>query len=388
MSTNIDCYEYAVGLSQTDCACFDDNKPSYFNTSDSELFLDELEGINLVYPAGAADCGRGNLWELMQKAHDEGIRSWRNMVMAYISQRAIRRRKYFSGVIGSDRTDGTGETITKDFAGLTFKTARVRGGKIKLKRIGVFFKTNSDVSVALYDNTSDTPIASYTITPTANQVTWYEIPNGGIELPLAREISGLYQYWLVYQVSTSPTPMKHSITCGCGELSRVNKWESSPSFINLSTPEQQYNWLDWMVISGTTGDAITDRDDDWSHENYAHGLLVDAEFICNANEILCVDALDYQNDSLAMAQAYGLRYAQGEKLVDLILSTTAISRVTMLDREALYGKRSHYKKQADEHAQWVAQELTSAERINEINDCFACKAPHGFSQGRIMITNG
>ena len=114
--------------------------------------------------------------------------------------------------------------------------------------------------------------------------------------------------------------------------------------------------------------------------------MIDAEFLCNANEIICADALDYTNDELAMVQAYGLRYAQAERLVDKILSSTKLNRFTMLDREALYGKRSHFKKEMDTRAKYVAHELTKPDRINLINDCFSCKDKFGFVKGNILIT--
>lgn len=385
MSTSLDCFKYTNGLSRTSCNCFDDDKPSDFDVSDSGLFIDETEGLNLVYPLSAAECGRGNLWELMESSRDEGALYWNTTVMNYIGERTLRKRKYFSGVIGDDRTNRTKTNFTNNFAGLSMKLSTVRGGVMRLKRVAMFFESATPIDVFLYDNDSDVPLYSWNITPVAGRVEWYTLPIP-IDISLVREVPRAKQLWLMYATSGAPRPLQHYVTCGCGELKNLNKWTDNPSFANLSTPQARYNWLEWMVVSGTTGNSLTLRETDWHHNNLGYGLMIDAEFICNANEIICADALDYTNDELAMVQAYGLRYAQAERLVDKILSSTKLNRFTMLDREALYGKRSHFKKEMDTRAKYVAHELTKPDRINLINDCFSCKDKFGFVKGNILIT--
>jgi hypothetical protein len=383
MSTSLDCFNYTVGLSQTECACYDTDKPTDFNTSDSNLFLDQV--IDLQYPKSAADCGSGNLWELLHQAREEGKMGWRTSVMQYIGQRSVRKRAYFSGSIGDDRHNNTKHTLTDNFAGLTWKCATVRGAKMRLKRIGMFFEAATNMDLILYGNESDTPIATYNVTPAANRVEWYTLPTP-LELPLNRDIARYQQYWLVYQPSLTARPYQQKITCGCNGLDTVNKWCEKPEFLNLKTPEARHNWLEWMIISGTRGQLITQRETHWSHTNQGYGLFLDVEFVCDANEVLCAGELDYENDDLAMVQAYGLRFEMGVKLIDRILSSTKLNRYTMLDREALYGKRSHFKKEADTRAQYVAQQLTEKERINLVNDCLTCRDKYGVTRAGILIT--
>lgn len=387
MSTSLDCYKYAVGKSRTTCECFDDDKPSDYAISESGLYLDELEGLNLIYPKNAEDCGRGNLWEMMAKAGEEGAMYWRTAVMNYIGGRTVRKRNYFSGVIGDDRTNNTKTTLTKNFAGWTWKASTVRGGFQRIKRFGVFFESATPIDLILYDNESDTPIGTWNVTPTAGKVNWFTLPTP-VTLSLVREVPRPKQFWLVYATAGVSRPIHHRITCACGELNKLNQWCDNPSFANLSTPQARYNWLEWVTVTGTTGDLITKRDDNWTHQNLAYGLMIDCEFICNTNDILCKDILDFDNDEIAMVQAYGLRYAQGEKLTDMILSSTKLNRFTMLEREAMYGKRNHFKKEMDTRAQYVAAKLTEPQRINLINDCFTCKNKMQFTLSGIQITDG
>lgn len=386
MSTNLDCFQYAIGLSRTNCNCYTDEIPTDASLSESNLFLDEIQGLNLIYPASAADCSKGNIWELMELARTEGIMQHRMDVMAYINKRAVRKRSIFSGVIGDDRTDGVKESINKTFAGLTWKTVNAKGAFMRIKRISAYFDSSTPFNSILYGNQSNTPLATWTLEPVANQVTWFTLPQP-FDLELFNGMPYNPQFWLVYQSAAAGNPVKTKVHCGCGELSKVNVWSSQAKFQNLSIPQARYNWLDWMVLTGTKGDLITKRDDDWTHENLSHGLMIDAEFICNANEILCNGSLDFTNDEVAMAQAYAIRFQAGARLCDLILSSPKLNRYTMLDREALYGKRSHFKKEADQYAQWIAQELTSPERINSINDCFSCRNTHGFHKAGIKITD-
>ena len=72
MSVNTDCYENIIGLSRTECTCYDDDKPADFDTSESGLYLDELEPLDQL--EGLDNCEKGSVWEAMEKARENAVR--------------------------------------------------------------------------------------------------------------------------------------------------------------------------------------------------------------------------------------------------------------------------------------------------------------------------
>ena len=194
----------------------------------------------------------------------------------------------------------------------------------------------------------------------------------------------------MYSPAGTIKPKEHKINCGCGSLGRVNLWDNvSPVFRNLTPPVSRYNWLDWMIIGGTKGNILTERiNSGWAVDNYINGMLLDVEFICNVNDILCRDGvgLDYANDPNAMVCAYSVLYKTGVKLCERILRTNNINKYTLLDREKLYGKRDKYEKEYRDRLSYLSEQLTTPEQINLYSDCLICKPPSGMRKGNINIT--
>lgn len=63
----ITCLDTVIGLSRTVCNCYED-QPADYDVSDSGLYIDELEGLNLQIAGGAADCEQGGVFDLLQKS--------------------------------------------------------------------------------------------------------------------------------------------------------------------------------------------------------------------------------------------------------------------------------------------------------------------------------
>ena len=144
-----------------------------------------------------------------------------------------------------------------------------------------------------------------------------------------------------------------------------------------------------MIIGGTKGNILTERiNSGWAVDNYINGMLLDVEFICNVNDILCRDGvgLDYANDPNAMVCAYSVLYKTGVKLCERILRTNNINKYTLLDREKLYGKRDKYEKEYRDRLSYLSEQLTTPEQINLYSDCLICKPPSGMRKGNINIT--
>src|SRR5689334_6951124 len=103
MSANTTCLQHVIGLSQTSCNCYDSGKPVDFNTSDSGIYLDEIEGFPIDTVKFVGDCATGDLWDLMTQARTEAILQSRVDLLNYIGTLTKRKRHPFKGLIGSDK---------------------------------------------------------------------------------------------------------------------------------------------------------------------------------------------------------------------------------------------------------------------------------------------
>ena len=72
----MDCLTNIIGLSDTDCDCWDDTKPVDFNelnTSSSGLFISEPKTVPLRIVGGSGDCENGGIWDVLVQARDGAV---------------------------------------------------------------------------------------------------------------------------------------------------------------------------------------------------------------------------------------------------------------------------------------------------------------------------
>ena len=77
--SSLPCLDNVIGLSSTNCNCWDDTKPVDFatlNASSSGLYVAESDAIPLRWANSAADCENGGLWDLLIKSREKAIRGF------------------------------------------------------------------------------------------------------------------------------------------------------------------------------------------------------------------------------------------------------------------------------------------------------------------------
>lgn len=384
MSADIECLRTAIGLSQTDCDCYDPIEPGY-SYSDSGIYLDQIEGFPIDTVKAVEDCADGSIWEIMTQARIEGIRQTKVDLMNYLSSITRRRRNFFKGIIGTDKYTRA-RVLTNTYAGLTFVHAPVRSGKMTITGVsGLFVANNADVTMTLYEQDSDTPVTSWTFPVVAKKVrdSLYTLPTP-YEIDL--DTQSAKQYWILFTVADEPQPMDSSVHCSCGEFKYVNHWKGlDSSYANLSLPRTQYNWLDWIVVAGTQGDTIADRLD-WGTQLQNNGVYIQAEFTCKGDDIICSDSLDFENDEKALVLAYTIRYKAAEKVYQKILASPKLNRFTGLDRERIYGQINHCKKEYNDRIKFLGDQYARPENLNLTTDCFTCWDKNDMHVGKIRIT--
>jgi hypothetical protein len=131
-----------------------------------------------------------------------------------------------------------------------------------------------------------------------------------------------------------------------------------------------------VSFSGVAGDDLNSLP---YFTNYLSGLGLSMEVDagCDASSIICT----MFNDDIAArtAMAYAARYKAGELVHEYILKSNNINRYTMSNREFLWGKRNHFRKEYNDRVTWLSQTAD----INSI-DCYVCNDKR-IGNGGILI---
>lgn len=342
IAIKIDCFDNVIGLTRTECDCMTVDA----NTSESGLWLDELEGLNLKVIDASADCAKGSLMDMMKVAREQAILSFKSDYAANIAKNWKYCRTAFRGQIGKDKA--TANYAIGNYAGQRYIFSAVKNGYWKIKRISVFFNTTGTVDIEIYNNVDEAAIYTYSNVPTeANKVKWFTLPTP-IYLPLYSEQADYLQYFILY-ANPGFNPKDNIFRC----CSTVLDFNCMAPVIDNKENDARYQFKKWGNVTGVSGtgvDAIRDANTGFS--DHAMGLIIDSDMSCDAQSIACNDA-DFDHNAIAKVMAYAVWYRAGVFLINSILSSTNINRFTMLDREPLYGKRANYAKEYDNRLVWL-----------------------------------
>lgn len=355
------CFDKIIKLSRTTCECFDDNKPTDYDEGQSEVYVDELEGMNLTGLQGAENCEEGNIWDIMVKARANAELQLKADLLSYISDSYSPRRPNYSGLLGQVQFTQT-LNYTDAIAGQkVFGFGSIVGGYMKIKRIGLMMSTTSSVTVKVYNNDQNqtTAIAQYTINSSANALAFATLSTP-LELPLWSSNGVLLEYYFVYDLIGTYYPKNNKADCGCGGS------------------QNRVTFKNWVRVAGIKGSAIGSTTD----TEELNGIVLDAEFNCDQSRLICSDEypLNFTNNGIAMQMAYAARFKTGALIIDEILSTPNINRYTMMDREALYGKRNFYRKSYQDYIPYLGGKLEV-----QNNDCLMCSPSDQMMKGKILV---
>ena len=97
----LSCLDNIIGLSETDCSCFESGRPTDYNTSLSGFYLADNFGLTMNFTNSAADCEQGGVWDILQASRTEAInRFLKDYAMTLNSVKKYRFRDV-KGEIGS-----------------------------------------------------------------------------------------------------------------------------------------------------------------------------------------------------------------------------------------------------------------------------------------------
>lgn len=362
-----DCLDTVFGLTRAECECFESDIAA--EESESGLYLDELEGLDLKVIQAATDCADNNLLTLMQKAREQAIIGFKTDWPVTIANYWQQLKPVFDGQIGQTKFT-TNQLGVNNYAGHRYVMAPVKNGVFTIKRLGLTFETTGTVNVLIYNNVSDTPLFTLLNVPTeAGKTKWYT-PAVDISLPMYSQDCEYLEYYILY-ANPGFAPKATGFKC-CSTSISFNC--VNPAFGNPNA-DQRYDFLKWSNVTGVTGASVSDiKNGSNVYNNHAMGLALDASMRCNVRSIACND-LDYVNGTIGMVIAHTIRFRAGVYLCNAILSSNNINRYTMLDREALYGKRNHYTKEYNNRLEWLSNpDVSDVRQFLTNTGCYMCSS--------------
>lgn len=357
------CFENIIGLSRTDCECFDENT---FNVSNSNIFLDELEGLELNKIKGAADCGKGSLWQLMDTARTNAIESYIGDMNAGLFQKYQLKRQAFKGAIGGSRAKGS-LTINNTYAGLRIFCGDIVSGKLTITGINTYFTGTGVLTLYLYNNNNEL-LNTISVNTQANTFKHNPLA-ANIELELHDKYTENIEYYLFYQYDPNNKPKANTVACGCDGFKPV--FNVSKPYCYQTQTNKRYGWANWLMCGGITFDTIDFECEESQYGNvgnYMNGLSLDVELSCDVSEVLCDDTFDFVTNPLAISTALAIRYRAGQFLIGDILSSANVNRYTMMDGSLLQKWYMEYGNKYKEQLDWAIPTIDIT-----ANDCLECR---------------
>lgn len=355
-----ECYESIVGLTRTDCECYE-GMPDSAADSLSGLYLDELVGMGFIQ--SMTNCDNGNdLFLNMQKARDNAITSFQADTNALLLQNFKMRRNPFYGGIGRVVSNNV-TLVNGNYLGVRFFCDNVKSGVLYIKSIGTYFKDSGVVSLSVYNNLGEL-VGTYDLTTIAESHTQNAVD---IELPLHSPYADHMEYFFVYQYSDTLRPKVNDIKCNCGNFKP--RFDCGNPYYNRSH-DTVYGWADWLMVGGINSSALPEFTDCSckSVENYLYGLTFQVELRCKIGEVLCLDSLDFEGNPLAAAMAIAIQNKAGEMLGNWVLQSGNLNRFTLINTDQFITDVANYKATYEQMIKYIVESADITQ-----NDCLACK---------------
>lgn len=346
----MECLEKIVGLSRKDCECFTDDRPDNWNESLSGLYLDELSGLTQKNIETSTDCGEGSIWDIMQKALENGQRTFQTDLLSSVNNRWKSRLPKFEGQIGKKQFNGSAPQID-NLMGMRIESNCIKGSCMVLSGIDTFFDTTiAALEVNIYRSDLPDAIETFTVETEAykRKVNKFATP---YTLPLYIEGLEEFYYSIVYTIPAGAKPLNTKLACSCNR--------------NKKRP-----WALWVHAGGISTDGFTTVSalDDLSTTDYTYGFNLTCQIFCKKATIICQEGhvWDFENDEISLQIAHAIQEIAGVKLINEIL-TRPDSAYFALNEEQLMGLGAQYASSYEDRIKYLSINIEPGN-----NDCFVC----------------
>jgi len=368
-----DCYDYIIGISRTECTCYDP-KGAFaldFNTSYSGLYLDELASLGGFFSIESYCNDR--MWVIADNCRSQAIKTFTADVTKELLKRARSKQQPYYGVMGR-RKHNADRAITSTYAGVHFFCKAIKSGMITIKKIHTIFSQNGAFDLLIYDNFS-TLLHTIPLTTVANTFTENDITD--VELPLYSDYVDNLEYFFVYAIAGNQ-PRNNELSCvGCTRR-RLTFNPNRPYF--TQTQSDSYGWANYVMCGGLETDDLEFMNAEYGGNDYMNGLIFDVEFRCNIGELICMDEFDFESDPLALAVAFAIRYKAAEIFADKIFAShNNFGYDKLVNREDMATNQITWKEKYKEYIEYIGLKID----LNK-NDCLVCDDGNIIGKGAIL----
>lgn len=376
------CLKNLVGLSRSDCSCFDTDRPTDFNISYSGLYISD--GLNLTITNSAADCEQGGVWDILETSRRRAINEFTMDYMHGIEARYGDKYTPFYSSNHKDRFIGKGNISSafvspvSDIAAIRLDPKCIKGGILTIEGVELALRDialPTTVKVLLFSSEDlINPIDIVNITLTQNNSFTY----GALNQPFQIDLSDTdfenndIQYFLAYKIPTGAKVPRTKLYdgCNCSKGSKI-----------------KYNvWAQYLNAYGISSTSYDNMDNARYTNSYTMGLRVKATASCNKITWLCELANDFSE--LMVLGDKDFKYASDlaqiinvrakEIVLDTVLRSPNINRITMFAKDSVRDLRNRYRKQYAEYLQWFLQYMPLHR-----NDCLTCHNNRNVSKNTI-----
>lgn len=349
----MECLNNIIGITNSTCACVLDGltpeQKEVAKLSTSGLYLDgNLEGgVHISDVKMLEHCEE--YYRLATKAITAAKKAFEDDIQVAVQTKYKTNKAKFIGELGRLQYSGF-LSVAEPLQFLRLVPKQENAAVMKINNVRLNISAAKEVNVkliAVIDGlTYGDTIFEATVTTQASRFTSVAIPEN-LKVPLTinnRKIN----YYFIWQKTGVEMPINNGVSCGC------SGGDAYKNYVELRGGGAQ--------DIDNLGEG-TDRN--------AHGFSVDAELFCETGDLICNEY--NKNNIVAIVVAWSNLYKAGELLIEYIMQSPEINRFTMMNREYLWGKRNHFKKEYENRIMWLATniEITT-------DDCFVCRDTKAF----------
>lgn len=349
----MECLDGLVGISRTTCPCIIDGltqeQIEEMNKSQSGLYLDELPGALALKDISNID-GCKDYFELAKESLLIAKKTFSDDVQIAMANQYTDKPK-FNGDLGNPSFAGfLGKS--KPFQFMQVIPNRPGDATITLRNIKLTVSATDVVDFfILVGHSGDIPQVIYTtqVNTVANFGVTIPLPQNKV-LPTTSNGRELH-YYFVWKGDTGTAARDNKLSCGC---SGGNGYD------------------DFVYLKGGESDNL--GMENTRNDEFSHGFTVNVTVGCETGRLVCRE-FDAKN-AIAVATSVSIQNKANEILIEKVLKSQNINRITMMNREHLYGKRNTFRAKYEATVQWLVLGLDVTK-----SGCWIC------NQNQMQIVN-
>lgn len=340
-----------IGLSKTDCPCFDPDKPTDYKESLSGLYLDEL--ITLADVKKLENCENDSMWAMMQNSIDEATAVVEEDLISCVKKDVDKAKPSCNKNIGGWKHDKD-LTQTTTYAGLKVTLWNLKGATAILRTITAIFGATGTVNTKIIFKGLD--LADKTLVLNTTQDAQNENSITPFELYQYSEYCDNIEMYVIYEVDPLNPGRNNEVDCGCGKDGNC--------------------WEEFAKIEGVSGNDLSNIQN-WGVTRYAEGLMLGMNFRCKEENVICDGQVEWA-DNYGRNIARAIQYLSAFKVYEKIYYSNDPSVWTTVGKEDL---ETMLPKLEGKYREYISKVCGEIDLSN--TDCFVCKDDWGIKHTRI-----